>query len=92
MNSILSLQALTNDTKKVNQKLYVLQDSHIDQTLDLKLFMLEIRANETTSLHEDINLAEAYLEILNNSLRELRGEVFKTWEILNGNIDAIDNF
>lgn len=92
MNLAFELQEIANEAKELNRVLFALQDLRIEQTLDLKLFMIEIRENETAGLLEDIDLADAYLQILNISLAELNGEIFKNFELLNSKIDMIDNF
>jgi hypothetical protein len=92
MKLAFELQEIANEAKELNRALFVLQDLRIEQTLDLKLFMIEIRENESSGILEDIDLADAYLQILNNSLTELNSEIFKSHELLNAKIDAIDNF
>lgn len=54
MNLAFELQEIANEAKELNRVLFALQDLRIEQTLDLKLFMIEIRENETAGLLEDI--------------------------------------
>jgi hypothetical protein len=92
MKLAFELQEIANEAKELNRVLFALQDLRIEQTLDLKIFMLELREDEMSGILEDIDLADAYLQILNNSLAELTSEVFKNFELLNAKIDLIDNF